>query len=245
MTDQVATSRWKQAQVSEQSYWDVMNVAELLRICAEKPEFLNLFSEAALTELFADKAILEIGCGPLGIGLASFYKHKDKMKRYVKVEPLPRINIKDTCAATEEWATEFVSWVTSLSNEGEYIQKPGEDIDYQSQFDTVVTYNVLDHVNSPEQVIAAAYRTLRSGGKVLVGVDCMSFLGRIQFEHITRRIMRGSVLVEAHPHTFHPAHVLKMMIEGGFQDVQCIGVPSKLRQVIGSHFRPAFIGIKP
>lgn len=245
MSDRIETSRWKQAQASEQIYWDSLNVAELLRICAEKPPFLALFSDVALAELFESKDVLEIGCGPLGVALASFYRYKSKIKSLQKVEPLPRIEVKDTEAAKEEWASEFVSWVEALSNEGEYLQIPGEAISFSSEYDTVIIYNVLDHVHAPQKVLATAHQALRSGGKILVGVDCLSVIGRLRFELITRRTMKGSILVDAHPYSFVPEHVLNLLREAGFQDVQCLGVPGKLKQFLGGHYRPAFIGTKP
>lgn len=245
MSSLITKNRWQQAQKSEQKYWDVLDVPELLRICAEKPEFLRLLSESKLGELFVDKTVLEIGCGPLGVALASFFREKEKIRRLVKVDPLPRIYVRETSAAREEWASEFVAWVTRLSMDGEYLQKPGEEINFRGEFDTVVTYNVLDHVHSPREVIASAYRALSKGGKILVGVDCLSLVGRLKFEYLTRRSMRGSVLVEAHPHTFLPGYVIRMMQDEGFKKVHCFGAPNILRRAIGSHYRPAFVGEKP
>ncbi len=245
MAIQIDNSRWQKAQAFEQTYWDVMNVTELLRICAEKPQFLGLLSENHLAELLVDKDVLEIGCGPLGVALASFHKHKSKIKKLQKVEPLPRIQVKSTDAAKEDWASELVSWVAGLSNEGDYVQIPGEEITFLNEFDTVINFNVLDHVNEPQKVIASAFRALRSGGSILVGVDCLSVVGRLRFELLTRQTMRESILVEAHPHSFLPRHVLGMLRDAGFQNAQCFGLPNKLKQFIGSHYRPAFIGIKP
>lgn len=245
MTNKIESSHWKKAQVSEQTYWDKLNVNELLRICAEKPLFLALFSDTTLEKLFDNKDVLEIGCGPLGISLASFYKHKKKLNSLQKIDPLPRIEIKNTEAAKEDWASDFVSWVEKLSNEGSYLQIPGEDISFSNEFGTVISYNVLDHVNAPQRVLASAYRALQSGGKILVSVDCMSTLGRLRFEMITRRIMKGTVLVDAHPHSFISNQVLQLMREAGFQNLQCLGVPGKFKQLFGSHYRPAFLGNKP
>lgn len=143
MSNLIAVDRWQQAQTSEQSYWDALNVTELLRIYAEKPEFLNHIPEEILSALFVNKSVLEIGCGPLGIVLASFFRYKDKIAQLVKVEPFPYINVTDTRAVKKEWTSEFVAWVLRLSNDGVYIQKSGEYIIYQEEFDTVVTYHVL------------------------------------------------------------------------------------------------------
>jgi SAM-dependent methyltransferase len=245
MSGQIKFDRWLQAQASEKIYWDTLNVSELLRICAEKPPFLDLLGANELSELFDRKDVLEIGCGPLGVALASFYPFKYRINHLHKIEPLPRLVIKETAAASEEWASQFVSWVDILSNEGMYLQKPGEDIRFSNEYDTVITYNVLDHVHTPEKIIATAFEALRSHGKILIGVDCLSVLGRLKFELLTRNTMKGTVLVEAHPHTFIPRHVLKLLNDTGFKNVHCVGAPSKLKQFMGSHYRPAFIGTKP
>lgn len=244
MNDAVTSERWQRAQASEQQYWDGLDVTELLRICAEKPAFLKHLDPAIQAALFDGREVLEIGCGPLGVGLASFYPGKASMRRFVKVEPLPRVMVSATGAAREPWAAPFVDWVAGLADEGEYLQIPGEALDFDAAFDTVVTYNVLDHVQAPGGILAGAYRALRPGGRILVGVDCLSVIGRLRFEHLTRRRLAGTILVEAHPHTFLPDHVLGMMAAAGFTGLSCRGLPGRLRRVAGSGYRPAFLGEK-
>jgi SAM-dependent methyltransferase len=240
----IQLERWQNAQASEAHYWDGMNVTELLRICAEKPPFLDLLGKSTAQTLFDHKDILEIGVGPLGISLLSFYPNKLQIQNLVKVEPLPRILISQSTVMQENWATPLLNWLHSLSEEGEYVQLTGEQMDYRNQFDTVVIYNVLDHVQKPLQILQNAYQALRPGGQVLVGVDCRSCLGRFKFEQILRRIEKGSVLVEAHPYTFLPRHVTQMLEKSGFKSVQTFGLPDNLKQLFGSSFRPAFIGQK-
>ena len=62
------------------------------------------------------------------------------------------------------------------------------------------------------------------------------------------RILSGAVksvfLVKAHPHTFLPQHLVRMLEKVGFQNIQTIGVPGLTRKFVGSSFRPAFIGAK-
>lgn len=244
MNDAVTSERWRRAQESEQQYWDGLDVTELLRICAEKPAFLKYLDADILAALFDGREILEIGCGPLGVGLASFYPGKAAIRRLVKVEPLPRVAVSATGAAREPWAAPFVAWVAGLADEGEYVQMPGEALDFEADFDTVVTYNVLDHVQAPGQILGAACRALRPGGRILVGVDCLSVVGRLRFEHLTRRRLAGSILVEAHPHTFLPDHVIAMMAAAGFAGLSCRGLPGRLRRIAGSGYRPAFLGEK-
>ncbi len=244
MTGSVTTERWQKAQASERRYWDGLDVAELLRICAEKPAFLKLLDGARLAALFDGKSVLEIGCGPLGMSVASFYAGKDRVARLVKAEPLARVRLARTGAAGASWAAPFVAWVDALTDEGTFHQAAGEDLAFEGEFDTVVTYNVLDHVRDPLAILRNAHRALRPGGAILVGVDCLSSLGRLRFEHLTRRRAKGTILVDAHPYTFLPGHVTGMMSRAGFSGVAAFGLPGRLRRLAGSGYRPAFVGSK-
>jgi len=244
LTSGVTRDRWSAAQEAELSYWRSLDLREILRICAEKPEFLSLLAEATQKELLADKDVLEIGCGPLGLSLASFSRYKTGVRRLLKAEPLPRLGLRDTRLAEDAWAAPFLAWVETLGAEGEYIRTSGEDLGFESCFDTVVTYNVLDHVRAPETILRNAARALRPGGRLLVGVDCLSVVGRWRFEILTRRTHKGAILVEAHPHTFLPKTVARMIEAAGFRVDAISGLPGQLRRWIGSHTRPAFLASK-
>lgn len=237
--------RWQAAQSSESQYWDGINVSEMLRIFAEKPAFLEMIDSQDLELIFNDKKVLEIGVGPLGISLASFYSQKDKIKQLTKVEPLPQIALTESSIMSREgWAEMFLQWANSMSKEGDYILASGENLNYTQQFDTVIIYNVLDHVQEPKLILKNAYEALTDSGYILVGVDCRSIIGRIKFEYYLRKVAQGEILVEAHPHTFLPKHVIKMLESVGFNKIQSIGIPGILTRIIGASFRPAFIARK-
>lgn len=236
--------RWKEAQNSEAGYWSKISVCELLRISAEKPDFLSLLPSVLSKDLFTGKDVLEIGVGPLGISLASFYPDKQQIRRLEKVEPLPQSFLENSTAMNETWASLFVQWLSELAKEGQYVQMKGERIHYNSEFDTVIIYNVLDHVQDPLNIIKNAHEALRPGGRILIGVDCKSWLGRLRFEQVLRRTHKGSTVVDAHPHTFLPQHVVKMLIKGGFSKVTSFGVPGRFKCFMGGNFRPAFVGYK-
>lgn len=225
MTGSVTIKRWQKAQASARRYWDGLDVAELLRICAEKPAFLKLLDGARLAALFDGKLVLEIGCEPLGMSVASYYARKDRVTRRVKAGP-------------------FVVWVDALTDEGTYHQAAGEYLAFEDEFDTVVNYNVLDYVRDPLAILRNAHRALRPGGAILVGVNCLSSIGRLRFEHLTRRRAKGTILVDAHPYTFLPGHVTGMMSRGGFSGVTAFGLSCRRRRLAGSGCRPAFVGSK-
>ncbi len=241
-TDQ---QRWEQAQASESDYWRGIDVCELLRISAEKPEFLRMLPHEIKQSLFHGKDVLEIGVGPLGISLASFYPHKNEINHLVKVEPLPQVHISECQNISDQWASPFLQWLHEMSEEGRYECVPGEKMAYREEFDTVIIYNVLDHVNNPEKIIANAFDSLKAGGKILIGVDCYSVLGQIKFEQILRRTQKGSIMVEAHPYTFLPQNIVEMLKKTGFGDVRMYGTPGKFKRFAGRGFRPAFLAVKP
>lgn len=240
----VTLDRWTAAQASELLYWRSLDLREVLRICAEKPDFLALLDEATQRDLFDGKEVLEVGCGPLALSLVSFSRAKGGVRRLVKAEPLPQLPISETRLKDDAWAAPFLAWIEGLAAEGEYVQMPGEELGFQAEFDTVVTYNVLDHVRDPLSILHNAWRALRPDGRLLVGVDCLSVLGRWRFEMITRRTHKRQVLVEAHPHTFLPDHVARMIEKAGFRILGRFGEPTRLRGLIGRHSRPAFLAVK-
>ncbi|MGQ0664356.1 MAG: class I SAM-dependent methyltransferase [Pseudomonadota bacterium] len=245
MNKTATRERWTAAQAAERDYWRSVDVRELLRICAEKPEFLSLVGEDEAERLFAGKDVLEIGCGPLGLSLVSFAPPTRALRRLVKAEPLPRLALGETRLGQQGWAAPFLAWVEALAAEGEYVEAPGEELGFESVFDTVLTYNVLDHVRDPRAVLRCAHRALRPAGRLVVGVDCLSALGRLRFETITRLRYKGTVLVEAHPHTFQARDVERMIVQAGFRMTARLGVPGFLRRLAGRHFRPAFLAVKP
>jgi SAM-dependent methyltransferase len=240
----IEQQRWQLAQSSENAYWQGLTITELLRIAAEKPAFLELLPDRLQPQMFDDREIMEIGVGPLGISLLSFYRNKGQIKSLTKVEPLPQMFLTDLPVGNELWANSLIQWLDALAREGEYVHSPGEELAYENQFDTVVIYNVLDHVQQPEAILRNAYRALRPGGYILIGVDCRSNLGQFKFEQILRRIAKGTTMIDAHPYSFLPSHIIRMLNQSVFQNAVTYGSPNWSRKLFGSAFRPAFVARK-
>jgi SAM-dependent methyltransferase len=242
MAATVTAERWRKAQGAELDFWTGMEFYELLKACAEKAEFWGRFEPAQVEAMIAGKRILEIGCGPLGLSVVSFCDAAPAA--LVKTDPLARLSVRATRPARTQAAAHFIEWVEELSSLGDYQQIAGEDLGYEAAFDTVITYNVLDHVQAPLRILENARRALRPGGTLILGVDCLSWLGRLRFEWITRRIARGTILVDAHPHTFLPGDVVQMIEAAGLRLTAVHGLPRRLTRLAGRHFRPAFIATK-
>lgn len=244
MATAVSVERWRTAQNAELGFWKEMEFHELVQTCAEKSEFWNQIDRDRIATLLSGKDVLEIGCGPLGLSVATFSGLGSTTRRLVKADPLPALSVRETRPAREAWAGKFLDWIEELAGQGEYVQMAGEDITFESCFDTVVTYNVLDHVRAPLTILENARRALRPGGTLVVGVDCLSVIGRLRFEWITRRLRRGTILVEAHPHTFRPRDVIAMIERAGLRLTAAHGLPGPLAGFAGRHVRPAFIAVR-
>lgn len=241
----VTIERWRAAQGAELSFWTGMELHELVRTCADKLEFWSQLDPCQTDDLIIGKDVLEIGCGPLGLSLAAFAGRPGAARSLVKTDPLPPVALGAINPARQAWADTFLRWIAELAAQGRYIQAAGEELEFDACFDTVLTYNVLDHVRAPDAILARAHRALRPGGRLLVGVDCLSWVGRLRFEWITRRRAKGSILVEAHPHTFRPADVVRLIEQAGFDLTASLGVPGGLRRLAGRHARPAFLAVRP
>lgn len=244
MASTVTVERWRHAQSVELGFWKEMEFYELVTACAEKLEFWSQFDGREVGTLLVGKDVLDIGCGPLGLSLVSFSGHGGAVRRLVKTDPLPRLAIRETRPSLQIWAKSFFDWLEPLAAQGDYVRMSGEDLGFDGSFDTVVSYNVLDHVRVPQSILENAYRALRPGGTLVVGVDCLSALGRLRFEWLTRRLASGSILVDAHPHTFLPGQVAAMIRAAGFRLISVHGVPGRMRQLLGRHYRPAFVAKK-
>lgn len=239
-----STSRWSHAQSVERGYWDSITPTVLFGILSSFSSFLDGLGERRLETLFGEKEVLELGVGPLGLSVTSLWPGKDRIQRLVKVEPLPRTSIADTPAGSATWAEPVIAWMDILSREGLQVQTAAEALDYQAEFDSVVTYNVLDHVDDPRLVIRKAFTALRPGGSIIVGVDCRSVLGKLRFDHIIRRTRRGTILVDAHPYTFRTADVVRLLEDAGFHKIECLNPPGPARSVIGGAFRATFVAVR-
>jgi SAM-dependent methyltransferase len=237
----ISKQRWQKAQASELAFWQGINLSLLANIFANHMSLLEQIDSTRLSLLFDGKDVLEIGCGPLGFSLASFYRWKSRIRRLVKVDPLPRLPLIETAAAETEWAAPFVSWAERIALEGEYVQVPGEQLPFDREFDTVISYNVIDHVQDPAAVLRGGLSSLRPGGNAMIAVDCLSVLGRLKFEHVTRRKHAGTILVDAHPHSFLPHHVRALLRQIGFVSVERLTSRSGFEHFLGKAFRPIFL----
>jgi SAM-dependent methyltransferase len=108
--------------------------------------------EAGLApEIWRDKVVVDIGCGPLGFPDAC------PARVSIGVEPL---------------AGRFAAHGLLLDGPGLYLPVAAEAMPLvDATVDVVVARNSLDHVTDPGAVVAEAHRVLRPGGLLVVNVD--------------------------------------------------------------------------
>jgi SAM-dependent methyltransferase len=226
------------------SYWTSVGVGELLRICSEKALLINALESGLLGSLFDGKDVLEIGVGAFGISLASFYPRKQFIQRLTKIDPLPSTPLGRANPNAGGWASGLLAWAQQLADEGEYLQLAAESMRLGHVYDTVLCYNVLDHVADPMEVLRRAHASLKPGGMLLLAVDCMSVAGWLRFKWLTRAMDAGSVLVRAHPHAFRLGHIFRLLNDAGFATLHCLDIPGPGRRFAGRHYRPAFVATR-
>jgi SAM-dependent methyltransferase len=105
-------------------------------------------------ELFVDRDVLDLGCGWGG-----------RSVRWLEVGAKSMVGV-DVAESQISLARAFAT-DKGIGNEAMFMLGVGEEIQCaDDSFDLVVMYDVMEHVVSPEGVLAECYRVLRPGGRV-------------------------------------------------------------------------------
>jgi len=155
----------------------------------ELAKALNLAAEpatldAALDAWCARQSVVEIGAGPYpAVAAAPLWR------RAVAIDPLAK------GYADEGLLPPAASHIT-------YIEAPGERVPLPAAFaDLIIIENALDHVSSPQAVLAEIVRLLRPGGLLWLLVDLSTYS-----DHM-------------HPHPFDEQRVRSLLRQAGFDVV--------------------------
>ena len=102
---------------------------------------------------FAQKNVLEVGCGPKGM------IHYIEAKQKVGVDPL--IEKYEKLGILENGNVKHITGV-------------GEKLDFPDEtFDIVICFNVLDHSKEPLKVCQEMYRVLKKSGRIIFHSHCI------------------------------------------------------------------------
>jgi SAM-dependent methyltransferase len=166
-------------------------------------------------------SVLELGIGPLGIGLGSLLG----AAHVVGVDTLPLMTPQTGHASLDRFLLE-------LQHATQYHQA---DVTTElpfpaSSFDLVVSDNVIDHTQDPEAVLREARRLVKPGGTLILGVNVFSVIGLYRRRYITaaRHPHRSDVV--SHHHSFTPAQIDKLLTACGWlsEATSSVGLPSGL-----------------
>lgn len=207
--DLMETSRWEEAQENELAIWQrtVNDVADVLSEIGEAAAMVRFGKEHGLT---AGATVVELGIGPMGIGWAAFASGT----RAIGVDPLPRLTI----ATGDDNVDRFV---TDLQQRTEFLQAdatrqlPLDD----GSFDLIVCENVVDHAQDPRAILSEGRRIVRSGGRLLFGVNVFSTIGRLKWRQVSCRLHPRDPNVLCHPHSFLEGDLAGLLSSAGWEIV--------------------------
>ncbi|MEX0685028.1 MAG: class I SAM-dependent methyltransferase [Balneolales bacterium] len=191
------SSRWEQAQHYESNWWN--SFAD-----DYDPSYLEDFASSIrekvsiVRDINEGNSIIEVGCGPVGIVPFLPCKHN------IATDPLNDIFEKHS---------KYVNFRKSARNKGtEYLTAKGEALPFEDgEFDFYITDNVLDHVDSPEDLLNEALRVLKPGGVAYIRLNVYHPWGRL-----VRSLMEIAVVDKGHPYTFSSHSLEAMVKKAGF-----------------------------
>jgi SAM-dependent methyltransferase len=226
----VSVKRWEQAQETEPSFWEgvAQNEVALLDTLSS-----NAAKASQLRRLLPARPVtcLEVGIGPLGLGVIGFLP---EIPFRAGLDPLSPVWGR---CADGLWA--FVN-----SRRVPYVISLGESIAIRScAVDLVVCCNVLDHVLNPEAVLTEIRRVLKPDGHLFLDVHTFSLLGLLKWHAWTKRRHSDEILVKSHPYRFLEQTVQAMLRAQGLEILAKEG--HSLLSVLCGHARAtAFLATK-
>lgn len=162
---------------------------EILRILAD-----NRKRATRLRTLLDSSAFtcLEIGLGPLGVGVIGFLP---EIGWRIGMDPLPPVELR-----CEEPIRQLVDAlrkpICRFAGSGEAIPLGDGSVE------VVVCCNVLDHVRDVEAVLSEIRRVLKPRGLLFLEVDTFSLGGLLKWYCWTKHLHANEILVRAHTYRF-------------------------------------------
>jgi len=221
--------RWMQAQVAEREFWAGMHehpatVAAIVHSLSQSAQW----ARGRVAVDHSDEWV-EVGIGPLGLGVAHFLRGGPGRPRIVGVDPIA-LDERATSGLPDPLAT----LVESCRDGYRHVVARGESTGLESgRFAAAFLNNMLDHVAAPLEVLRETHRLLRSGGSLILSCDVFSAAGRLKHDQWTRRVRPGTILVRAHPHRFSHDNLVSLLERAGFVLVATSDPASRWRRVLG------------
>lgn len=148
---------WIEAQVREMNCW--FNVKEKIldpQYQRAKKKYWDNILEKIMPYIKNKSSFLDIGCGPAGIFLASYFINN---KHLIKV-------------GVDSLMDKYLKSFPFLSSLGaRFINKPFEDYSPSEIFDVIFIFNALDHMKNPILTIQKAYKLLSPDGVLIISLN--------------------------------------------------------------------------
>ena len=197
--------RWKKAQKHEAEFWQGPNAMpfQIERVATRYHPLLRKFEIKARDKV----QILEVGSGPTCATQILPTKNK------IFLDPLMRV-YQPLCPP---------------ETAGRQVCAMGEGLPFADRkFDFVFSFNVLDHVQSPERFVAELVRVTRPGGKVVVGVYTHPRIFAVVRNLIERILpLFGEV---AHPYFISRQALVQLLENQGLKTEKTVQVYAPSRQ---------------
>jgi len=181
--------RWQYAQTKEDSFWKRKDVFDdqIERVVSRYGPVISELSRG----LTPESHILDVGCGPTCAG--QLFRTGSKtfldplMDSYLKTYP-------------------------EKIPEGEKLCCPAENIPKEDEsYDVVVSFNALDHMINPAEVLSEIRRVLKGNGTFLLGI----FLHPAPVAHLRRFVEKCLPFLreDAHPYSFTQESIRELLGE--------------------------------
>ncbi|MGB6198960.1 MAG: glycosyltransferase [Candidatus Acidiferrales bacterium] len=236
----VDAGRWRIAQRGEAAYWEHVrrSLREQARILAEKIAALDLAIAAvpALLECHGQK--VEVGIGPMGIGMLHFLSTEGGL---IGVDPLP------TVAQAIDLPRPMKALAAECRRNYVHIEGRGEALPVGTNSAAIVaSYNMLDHVESPAAVLSECFRVVRPGGYFILGCDTVSIASLIRFHAYSKRRHRDTLAVLCHPFRFRTAQLEQLIEDAQFKILWALQRRHERWERLAGHaFRLLVVAQKP
>jgi SAM-dependent methyltransferase len=193
LNDGWATERWNRAQIAERKFW----VVNQKRWAVENP---NCYWRGVLRhgfnldyKFFEGKSVLEVGCGPTGLIF-----ELDNSRFRVGLEPM-----------------ELEGLVSDTTKRSIIRKGIGEDMPFEdASFDTVISFNALDHSAHPSKVVQEIHRVLKRDGELLLWI----YVLRQQYMFLRGLLNR---IDKPHPHHFTRDDLIGEVLDDHFDIQYC------------------------
>ena len=189
----VSKNIWHIAQESELIFWDEKRYEPARLVGAIHDKYV-LFTKIKtiypqiLTEPQVKRKALEIGIGPLCLGVVSLLEPAEKWE-ITGIDPLPRMALPKLPSYLEAFFSEL------YKKNMTYVQTPAEEFDNPiNSFDLVICDNVLEHTFNPHKIINNIYNLLKPGGFLVLRENTLSHVSKWR-----KIIIGGKYHDKAHP----------------------------------------------